>query len=334
VTGVQTCALPICSVTASALLDTTALEAHTLAIGAEFRRDFALDQHAYDAFGTYTDEEHQRASLGVFVNDEWKIADRWRVHAGLRIDDADDIDLQASPRAGLVWLPDERSAVKLLAGRAFRAPNAYERFYGDGVVMKPNPDLQPEQIETVELVWERVVADSWRASASLYHYRIHDMIVQTFDVADGAEVYENLDDVRANGLELECEKRFDSGARVRASWSLQEAKDTTLDAALANSPRELAKLLVDVPLAGDGLRLALEVRTTGSRITDDRDRAPGFAVVDATLFAKELADGVQFSVGVRNLFDTDVYDPVGPELAQDALLQDGRTVRVRLTISR
>ncbi|MCC6409734.1 MAG: TonB-dependent receptor [Planctomycetes bacterium] len=318
----------------SLLLTTTTWADHTVSLGAEARRSFALDQHAYDVFGDYVDEERQRTDWGVFADDEWSFADRWRLRSGLRLDDATDIEPELSPRLGLIWLADECSAVKLLYGRAFRAPNAYESFYGDSVSLKPNPALQPEEIETYELVWERVVAGRWRASASIYHYEIGDMIVEGVDPSDGVPIFQNQERVTANGLELEGERSFDGGSRVRASWSLQKAINDTLDEELANSPRQLGKLGFDTPLGYDDVRFALEAQATSSRLTHDRDRTEPFVVVNATFVTQRLGEGVELALGVHNLFDSDYYDPVGSEFQQDSLLQDGRSFRLRLSISR
>lgn len=320
--------------TASVLVTTTAWDAHTTTLGAELRRNFELDQLGYDALGTYVDEERDSDVWGVFANDEWRFAENWRLHAGLRLDGATDVDQETSPRLGLVWLPDERTAWKLLYGRAFRAPNTYENYYDDGFSVVPNGALDPERIETFEFVWEHIVERVWRASVSLYHYRIDDMIVLAPDTVSGTDTFQNLEEARANGVELECERTFARGARVRASLALQKAENVTLDQELANSPRELGKLAFEAPLVGEDVWLALEARATGSRILWTRDESAGFVVLDATLFAQRIADGVEFSLGVHNLLDSDVYDPVGSEHVQDALLQDGRTLRLRLSISR
>jgi iron complex outermembrane receptor protein len=147
-------------------------------------------------------------------------------------------------------------------------------------------------------------------------------------------VFTNQEEVRATGIELELERNFANGSRLRASWSLQDTRNVTLDTELANSPEFLGKLLLDLPLGRDDLRLALEAQATGARQTLSGNETDPFVLVHASLTALELAEGVELALGVRNVFGTAYSDPVGSELVQDALLQDGRTFRVRLSISR
>jgi len=47
----------------------------------------------------------------------------------------------SNPRAALIWSPLDATVVKPLYGRAFRAPNAYERFYNDGGESQKADDL-------------------------------------------------------------------------------------------------------------------------------------------------------------------------------------------------
>jgi iron complex outermembrane receptor protein len=56
----------------------------------------------------------------------------------------------------------------------------------------------------------------------------------------------------------------------------------------------------------------------------------GYARVDVALSARELLPGLVASIAVENVLDVDYSDPVGAELVQDALLQDGRTFLLRL----
>ena len=79
-----------------------------------------------------------------------------------------------SPRAALIVIPSSNQSFKYLFGRAFRAPNEYERnafLFGEGT-----QNLRPESIDTQELVWERYTNDWLRTSVSAYWYNADRLI--------------------------------------------------------------------------------------------------------------------------------------------------------------
>src|SRR5688572_29384630 len=100
---------------------------------------------------------------GYFAQGEARLRDEFTVTAGVRYDHyGSTIDGAVNPRLALIYNPTETSAVKLLYGEAFRAPNPYERYYN--VAQADAPALQPETIRTYELVYERYFASNYRLS--------------------------------------------------------------------------------------------------------------------------------------------------------------------------
>ena len=59
-----------------------------------------------------------------------------------------------------------RTTVKLLYGQAFRAPNAYELFWRQDDVAKPNPVLRPETNSTSEFVLEQLLSSAVRVGVT------------------------------------------------------------------------------------------------------------------------------------------------------------------------
>ena len=56
-----------------------------------------------------------------------------------------------SPRLALVSHPTDRTAIKFVAGQAFRAPSPYEYLYSDGGYTQARPEsLDPETVRTGE----------------------------------------------------------------------------------------------------------------------------------------------------------------------------------------
>ena len=81
-----------------------------------------------------------------------------------------------NPRLALVYGLDAVTTFKLLYGEAFRAPNANEFYYEEEGAVKLNPDLQPEEITTYEVVCERQFGGNWRGSVAGFYNRATDLI--------------------------------------------------------------------------------------------------------------------------------------------------------------
>lgn len=307
-----------------------ALERQRLTLGLEFRDELRMDQANYDATTVFLDDEREGYALGLYAQDELTLSAGLLLSAGLRADRYDTFGSTLNPRLALIHRPDEESSWKLVYGSAFRPPNAYELYYEDGFSQKANPDLEPETIDTLEGIHERYFgARRWRLATSLYWNHIEELITQTIDAGDGLLVFENASEAEGVGLELELEHRFENDSRVQANWAWQRTEDDDGER-LVNSPEHVLQLQADTPLVDEHLRLALELRALDQRRTLTGE-TPGFALLDLALSSSELLPGLSASLAVENVFDTEYADPVGPELVQDALDQDGRTLLVRLT---
>ena len=169
-------------------------------------------------------------------------------------------------------------------------------------------------------------------SAGAFYYRIDDLINQVTDPADSMLVYRNVDSVETQGIELEADKTWASGVRTRASFAYQAAHDKATGAWLTNSPRNLVKLNVSLPLAANRARAGLELQYTSPRRTDSAGIG-GFTVANLTLSSTALAKNLDVSLGLYNLAGKRYADPAASldSPAQDRVAQDGRTVRLKLT---
>lgn len=78
--------------------------------------------------------------------------DRWHFIYGARHDNYSDVKHHTSPRLGIIHQPAPDTAIKLLYSNAFRAPNAAE-LYGSPNALEANKNLNPETLDSLELVW-------------------------------------------------------------------------------------------------------------------------------------------------------------------------------------
>lgn len=312
-------------------LSTELIPGNKLTLGAESRNAFRLEQQYESAGETILDSHEDQWDFGVYAQDEIRLCSLALLNAGLRYDALEPYgDSDVSPRTALILEPWEGSVLKLIYGEAFRAPNAYERFYDDGGnTMKANPALKPETIRTYEAVWGQRIVEWFQLNTSLYRYEIRDLITQEADPADGLLQYQNLDAAQARGGEVEGRAQLPGELEVRGSYAYSEAEDADTGDRLSNSPKHLAKLNLQAPLIPRWLTAGIEAQYVGDRLTVQRDEAEGYTVVNATLLTRRLARNLDVSLSVYNLFDKDYAQPVGEEIVGGTVTQDGRTLRLK-----
>ena len=316
----------------------TVFRNHKLVMGGDFQKNRHQDQTNFDQapFASYLDDRRSSRRTGLYAQDEYALRDDWLLNAGLRYDTYSTIGGAFNPRFALIHKMSQSTVVKLLYGTAFRAPNAYESFYAYPGQQIGNPALRPEKIKTWEAVLERYLPGNWRLTAAGYSYKVDGLISQVpvADPASGGVLlqYQNLGNVNARGVEFEAEHSSRSGARLRASFTAQVARDDA-GARLSNSPKHLAKLNYSTPLFGDRLRAGVELQYTGRRITTFGETG-GFLMTNLTLLGERLKPGLELSASIYNLFDRKYADPVAFDVGvpqRDTIRQDGRSFRFKLT---
>ena len=165
------------------------LSRHKLMVGLEGQDEPAIDQggHGLGFVDPQRDFLIQSPGyrVGVYAQDDWRIAETLSATLGLREDRNNVTGTLASPRAALIWQDLPGGTLKALYGVAHRAPNAYERDYGDGNSQIANPGLQGETIDTFELVGDQRVGRDLTLRASIYHWDMRDLIAQYFNPASG-----------------------------------------------------------------------------------------------------------------------------------------------------
>ncbi len=310
----------------------TALAGHKLMLGVEgqdnVRYDQAIEDLADPANNLFIPGSGYR--VGLYGQDEWRIANTLIATLGLRGDRNNVTGNKLSPRAALIWQALPTTTLKALYGRAHRAPNAYERDYDDGFAQVGNPALKGESIDTLEIVVDHRVSHDSAVRGSVYRWTMHDLVTLGVDPVSGLPQYQSGSTVKAEGLELSADKTWKSGARARGSVSFQNAGYAG-GARLLNSPKLLGKLNFSSPLPLAGLRLGYELQYDSKRRTIDGTDLGGYGVSNVHLGSEALAKGLELSLSIYNLFDKRYAHPGADTNWQNALEQDGRSVRVKLT---
>ena len=314
----------------------TRLAGHKLMVGVEGQDTPVIDQslHGYGFVNPLHDFLVQSPGyrVGVYVQDEWRIAERYSATLGFREDHNDVTGSTASPRAAFIWQVATATTLKALYGVAHRAPNAYERDYGDGNSQIANLALQGETIRTFEIVADHRVRTDLTLRASVYQWKMNGLITQVFNPASGVPPqYQSGPEVDAHGVELSADKTWESGARLRTSVSKQDAYYERGGATLLNSPDNLGRLNASAPLPYGGLQVGYELLYDSSRLTRNGTLLGGFAVSNLILSTASLHHGLDLSLGLYNLFDKRYSEPGAENNWQNSFQQDGRSIRIKFT---
>ena len=313
---------------------THTLSRHFLTVGGEFLDNFRQDQINFDPepYVLYTDVRANSKRWGVFAQDEIKLFEPLALYAGIRLDRYEGFGSATSPRLGLIYTPDAGTTVKLLAGRAFRAPNEFELHYESGLY-KPNPGLNPERIETLELIAERLIGGGVQVSAATFRNRLSALINQRIDVTDNNRlVFENADAIESKGVELGLKVNRGHGPTGQITYALQKTEDRVTGIELTNSPRHMAKLELGTPLHVRNLTAGIDAQYVSGRRTILGSVAPGQVVTNVSLLAPLTFRRFDLSATVYNLFAVKYGIPGSSEHLQNVIQQDGRSFRVQTTL--
>ena len=238
-----------------------------------------------------------------------------------------------SPRLALLYEASAQSTFKFLFGKAFRAPNEYERNYNapDWEYI-PNPNLSPERSTTYELVWDYRVNRNSRMVVSLFSQKIADIITQT-ETEDGAIQFQNLDSAESRGFEFSLESRADDGKSGYLAFAVADAIDGGTSQRLSNSPCFVGAAGVSIPIKGSRGFISPQVKYIGRRRTLSGKQVPPSLTFDLTWYIPDIGKGYTLSFGGYNIFDKATYSPGSTEHVQDMIPRCGRTFRLLLSRS-
>ena len=334
-------------------------------VGGEIQNHFNADQWAANEVFSAP------ATSGVLLDDHrtfqvgagYAVADLTPVHAvklslGGRYDAYSTFGGSFNPRIAVILKPYEAGNVKIMFGKAFRAPSVYEQFFNEPGIQVPNSKLTPEQMYSAEIEYSHRITPTVVGLVSVYENVISNLIQNVTDPVDPTlgSIYQNTSTpVATMGAEAELRKEWKEGWMASASYSFARSvflRDSSLSsiASLArdptfrevpNAPEHLASVRGGAPILGRALMAMTRLAYTSARWdTHDLAATPlspqpaqqqtGDAVVwDLMLTGAEPRWHLRYSFGLYNLFDWKYSVPViqGPgNFLQDSIVQNGRTV--------
>ncbi len=208
---------------------------HLVTTGADWRRDDlgADTRTTTQFFATTVTDSHDEATqsqLALFVRDEWQLAEGWTAEFGIRntwvrselqdttssIPEDTIRDSHAVLSAALVNRSLADWTFRLGYSQGYRFASLQELYTQstsslDGLTIMPNPDLDPETVQSLEF-GTRYVKNGLDVDATIFYSWSEDYIA-TRMVVPGAGTpyyqYQNVEESRSFGLELGASYQYD-----------------------------------------------------------------------------------------------------------------------------
>nr|WP_153822545.1 TonB-dependent receptor [Polyangium spumosum] len=259
-----------------------------------------------------------------------------RLSGGLRIDVYSTFGAVFVPRMAIITRPAKGGTLKLMGGRAFRAPSIYEQLYNDNGQshLKPRQDLDAEKIWSGELEYTQRFFEDWAALAAVHGSHIDGLIfTRPIDGGPTVEYANSSTGMLVLGADAEIRREWRKGWMLAATYGYQRA--TYLDPALSdprvpNVPEHLAGFRGVVPIVPSIASLGLRATLEAPRLVAGGGATPTQVVADITVSGEVKSYGLRYVIGVYNLADRRVLVPVTDTFRSRTMPQNGRTFLVDL----
>lgn len=323
--------------------------------GGEFQWHFDVSESARDNTGLFLNDtnEHSKpftVAAGYMAIDA-QTAPWARISLGARLDHYSTFGNSANPRLAFIFKPWKHGNLKLIMGRAFRAPSVYELFYNDGgYTQVANPELKPEVIYSAEAEFSQhvtpTVSTTWSTWANTVHNLIDSVVVANGDYHPTR--FSNMPlPVVAYGSDVTIRRDWRQGWMIEGNFGVQHAEYlqsssfsdlvtlavTDQGQHMANFPARSAGLRAVAPIMARQLTLGTRFTYIDSRWTrydpsnNEMQSQTNAAVLwDLVLSGEEQRVGIGYYLGAYNLFDWRYSLPVGFEFKQQTMPQAGRAV--------
>ena len=263
--------------------------------------------------------EKTRRINHVFLEDTWSFAANWELTAGARYDNYSDFGDTTNPRLALVWQTSSKLTSKLIYGQAFRAPS-YQQLFVETSRALPNPDLDPERSQTIDLAFTYTPTSKLLINLNLFYFDQTDLISPITVSGLSKKQFQNTGDYAISGVELDAHWQATKQLNISGNYTLRDPDDS--NAAIQEAEKE-AYLRTDWKLQTNW-NWNLQANWIGTRprgANDTRDPLASYTIVDTTIRYAH-SDTWEFAASIRNLFDSDEKEITGRSIPGDLPLPE------------
>jgi outer membrane receptor protein involved in Fe transport len=265
---------------------------------------------------------------GVYAEVESTPAPWITLTAGLRYDVSSLFENRFSPRAGLLLHSGDLFGLKLLIAEGFRNPSPFEAFFADNSTSEANPNLKPESITSYEAVlWGRPLP-GLNLRGSVFWWQLTDMLQQLPDPDTSFLQFNNVNEIRSIGAELEGSYRTVGGWYGFASLTYADVGVLQPDGSYTNAPNAPHWVVsggVSTPRIAGLLHISTELQFISERDTRDPTvTSPAFTRWNAALVFPSWHK-FDLTLGVRNILGTREQVPAQGDFDRNYPQPDGST---------
>ncbi|UJS24196.1 TonB-dependent receptor plug domain-containing protein [Thiothrix winogradskyi] len=248
----------------------------------------------------------------AYAQDEIALSERTHLTVGVRQDEHDTFGGETSPRVSIVHDLNDKLTLKASYGHGFRAPTIKQvspgySFQAGRILIKSNPDLQPETNDALEL-GASYNNGKLNLNAAVFDNKVKNLIDTRLNktLAGGVQewVYANTDEASLRGAEVAVDVKVRDGLKLNTSYQYLDAKDGD-EQRLDRRPRHT--LSAGVAWEKNGWKTNLQAehladQTIASPTTGIQADVPDYTVWNAGV-RKAVSKHLELGVGIENLTD-------------------------------
>ena len=212
-------------------------------------------------------------------------------------------------------------------GRAFRAPSFQELFATANPVDLGNPNLDPEEIDTVELVFDYRPTLDIQTTLNFFGYKAEGLI-ESVPSGPSSRTAKNAKDIKGYGLEFEYRWNLLKNLDLTGNYSWQKSEVEETGEPLANAPEH--------QIYGQAVwrfypewAFNTQVLWVGDRhreLNDSRAKASAYTTVNMMLSKSHIFDHWALKLAARNVFDEDIREPSDGIQIKEDFPMEGRSL--------
>jgi outer membrane receptor for ferrienterochelin and colicins len=190
-------------------------------------------------------------NYAIFIQQSIRPVSKIQLSAGYRRDYITTYGYTSNPRLSLVYSATNNLTFKLLSGSAFREPSVQELF-SQTPQRKPNPNLSPEKLQSLELGANYRFLRNYFISAQTYYNKVTNMILQvqttdrsTINGISSTEPWlqnQNIGKANVYGFELDSSATILKNLNLTANYTYAKGEYYDLPASLDTSPSTAGRL--------------------------------------------------------------------------------------------